>query len=177
MSGVCPRETQHVELHTYLKGNSSQPHNFEARDPSLTISRCQDFVVCGEEHIIFFLLVIVYPWTLISDFRTPENPGFAVGYAPLFTREKKKSEYHTKPLCVGSLVGCLVDLLCWCHVVVVVFIDFVAALPMPQMPPLTPKALQPSLLHCPRSHYRHHQCRCPHLSHCRPCRLCCHALL
>jgi hypothetical protein len=34
-------------------------------------------------------LVIVYLWTLISDFRTPENPGFAVGYAPPFTRERK----------------------------------------------------------------------------------------
>jgi hypothetical protein len=36
----------------------------------------------------------VYPWILISDFCTLENPGFAVGYAPLFTRERKKSEYR-----------------------------------------------------------------------------------
>jgi hypothetical protein len=56
VSRVCPRETQLVGLHTYLKRNSSQPHNFEVRDPSLTISRCQNFVVCGEEHIISVLL-------------------------------------------------------------------------------------------------------------------------
>ena len=57
---LCPesahKNTQHIELQTYLKGYSSQPHNFEARDPSLTILRCQNFVVCGEEHIIFVLL-------------------------------------------------------------------------------------------------------------------------
>ncbi len=37
-------------------------------------------------------LVIVYPWTLISNFCTPENPGFSVGYAPpfLYTCEQKK---------------------------------------------------------------------------------------
>jgi hypothetical protein len=31
-------------------------HDFTARDPSLTILRCQNFVVCVEEHIIFVLL-------------------------------------------------------------------------------------------------------------------------
>jgi hypothetical protein len=30
--------------------------DFAARDPSLTILRCQNFVVCGEEHVIFVLL-------------------------------------------------------------------------------------------------------------------------
>ncbi len=33
--------------------------------------------------------MIVYPGTLISNFRTQKNPGFAVGYAPPFTPEKK----------------------------------------------------------------------------------------
>jgi hypothetical protein len=56
VSGICPWETKHVELYTSLKGNSSQPHNFAARDPSHTILRCQNFVVCGEEYIIFVLL-------------------------------------------------------------------------------------------------------------------------
>jgi hypothetical protein len=67
---------------------------------------------------------------------------------PPFTREQKKSEHHTKPLCWFSCwLSCW--FLCWCHVVVVVFIDFVAVLPTPQTPPLTSNALQPSPLPLP----------------------------
>ncbi len=52
--------------------------------------------------------MIVYPWTLTSNFCTLENPGFAVGFdtPPPFTHEQKKLEFHTKPLRVGSLIGC-----------------------------------------------------------------------
>jgi hypothetical protein len=89
--------------------------------------------------------VIVYPWTLISNFCTPENPGFAVCRVcpPVYPGAKKIGvSYRTPPCCFSCWLSCW--FLCWCHVVVVAFIDFVATLPMPQMLPLTPNALQPS---------------------------------
>jgi hypothetical protein len=60
--------------------------------------------------------VIVYPWTLISNFCTPENPCFAVGYAPLLTREQKKIgvSYQTPSVLVLLLVVVLVFLLVSC---------------------------------------------------------------
>ncbi len=75
---------------------------------------------------------------------TLENPGFAVGYAPPFICEQKKIRvlYQTPPCWFSCCLLCW--FLCWCHVVVIVFIDFVAALPMLQAPPLTPNALQPT---------------------------------